>query len=84
MLDINQLNKSYTALLRRQIKTESDLDIVDENYKSLSQIVIGFEDRIKYNHNDLLDLMQHMQELEKKVEKLQPKKSLWTIFKRKK
>ena len=72
---------------RRLIKCESDLDIADENYKTLSQIVAGFEDRIKYNHNDLLDLIQHIQKLEKDVEilktkKLADKQSIFSFFKR--
>jgi len=73
---------AHQVLSDRVLKAESDLDIVDENYRTLSDEIEGLKDRAKYNHNDILDLMQRLQSFEKKLDKVQPKRSLLSkIFK---
>ena len=94
MLTNEQLAKSNTHLTRRVIKLESDLDIAEENYKTLEKeikdikdTIENLNDRVKYNHNDMAGLTIDMNRLEKDIEylknmKLVKDKSFWDIFKR--
>lgn len=79
---LGRTQQQLVDMQNRLIKAESDLDIAEENYKTLEALALGFSDRIKYNHNDVLDLMERIEKLDKKVNKLQPKKS-WKFWKRK-
>lgn len=91
-MTIQDLEKSNIRNQRRIIKLESDLDIAEENHKTLlkdNEILRteleALKDRVKYNHNDMTGLTENMIELEKDIEYLKgmelvEKKSIWDIF----